>query len=148
MSFHDLIYQLSEKFGTELAVDSNGACQFIVDNTIALQLEPDPSEEHLLVASPIFELPPGKFRQEVLEAALAANANPVPPLATLCYSQQTSALILFAYLSMKNLHIDALSDYLSHFLAIALDWKNALDVGQTSPIKTYMTKDQNIDLST
>ncbi len=147
MSFYDIIYQLSEKLDTELLVDSNGACQFIIDNDIAIQIEPDASEENILIVSPIFELPPGKFRQEVLAAALAANVEFPPPLATLAYAKQTNTLVLFSYLATKALHIDALSDYLSHFLAISLDWKNALDSGQTSPVKTYMTKDQNIDLT-
>lgn len=147
MSFHDLVYQLSEKLETELLVDSNGACQFIIDNNIAIQIEPDATEELVLIGSHIFELPPGKFRQEVLTAALEANASFPPPLPTLAYSNQTNTLILYSYIATKALHIDAFTDYLSHFLAIATDWKEALDAGGTSPVKTYLTKDEDVDIS-
>ena len=143
MSFYDLIYQLSEKLETDLQVDGNGVCQIVIDNAIALQLEPDAQEENLLIASPIFELPPGPFRQDVLKAALQANTSSM--LATLACKDST--LILFNFLSLNALHIDTLAEYLSHFLAIALDWKTALDEGRPSPNRSYLEKKPDIDLT-
>lgn len=146
MIFDDLLADLGNHLGAELLPDGNGACQLLVDESIAIQLETDSTGEHLLVASPIFELPPGKFREDVLHNALIANAMQPPSLPTFAYIEKSSTLILFNYLSIKALRPEVLLSFLSHFLAIALEWKEALDNGQSAPIKTFMTKDKQVDL--
>ena len=147
MSFDNLVADLGQHLDIELIPDGNGACQLLIDESIAIQLEPDATGEHLLVASPIFELPPGKFREDVLHKALIANAIQPPSLPTLAFIEKSSILVLFNHLSIKALSTETLTTFLSHFLSLAVEWKEALDSGQPAPVKTFMTKDKQIDLN-
>ena len=141
IGFEDMLEQLSDKLDTDLASDPNGACQLILDEKLAIQLEPDSIDENILIASPLFELPPGKYRTEVLKSALIQNGSIEPLPETLAFIQKTSTLALFRNITTKNLTVDKLLDTLSEFVATALEWQEALDAGHTSPAKTYMTKD-------
>ncbi len=133
LGFDDLIYQLSEALNTELNVDANRACQLILDDKIAVQIETDASEENVLIGAPLYELPPGKFREKVLFAALCHNASSEYPLEILAFAIKPSLLILFRYFPMKTLTIDALILQIKTFYDKSLEWKTALDAGESSP---------------
>ena len=72
-SFHDLIAELGEYIGEDLKVDLNMACSLEINNLIKVQIELDSPGEKILLMSLITELPPGKFRENILKDALKAN---------------------------------------------------------------------------
>ena len=68
-SFHDLIAELGEYIGEDLKVDLNMACSLEINNLIKVQIELDSPGEKILLMSLITELPPGKFRENILKDA-------------------------------------------------------------------------------
>lgn len=61
--FLDILYHLSHLTNLKLYPDQNGACKLLIGENIFVQLEPDFSQENLLIASIISEVSVGKFRE-------------------------------------------------------------------------------------
>ncbi len=141
IGFADMIDQLATALDVELMPDANNAVQLICDNALAIQLEPDETDEKILIGSSLVELPPGKYRADVLKNALIHNGMADPPLETLCYIEKKGTLALFRYLPTQHLTIDKLNEALASFSTTAHDWIQALESGQSAPVKTYMAKD-------
>lgn len=141
IGFADMVDQLAQALEVELIPDANGALQIIVDESIAVQIEPNETDERILLGSSLYELPPGKYRADVLKSALIHNGLAQPPLETLCYIEQKGTLALFRYLPTKHLTVEKLLLALSNFITTASDWIQALESGHSAPVKTYLAKD-------
>jgi hypothetical protein len=131
--FDALLGELEAELGTPLYPDKIGACKLNVNEEFHVQLESDPHEENLLVATFICEIPPGKLRENILRDALKANF-PFPQTGTLAYSDRNNQLTLFAYLPFAALTGRKLGEFLNLFLEKAKGWRTAVNTGQTSSL--------------
>ena len=136
--FQELLNELSIQLGTSLHPDKRGACRLKM-NELHIQLECDPKQENLLVATFICELPPGKLRENILRDALKTN-GPFPKNGTLAYSDRHNKLTLFTYLHLASLTGQKLAEFLFEFLDKANHWRAGVETGQTSQLVTSFTK--------
>src|SRR5579872_2904597 len=93
--FNELLHSLGKLLGLSLQADKNNACALQIKKGIIIQLQPDVAMEKVLIASKIVEVPPGKFRENVLKEALKANGFPDPRVGTFSFLPNNNTLILF-----------------------------------------------------
>src|SRR5277367_5219942 len=101
--FEELLNELSTELATPLHTDRKGACKLKINETFHVQLECDAHQENLLVATFICDVPPGKYRENILRDALKANW-PFPKNGTLAYSDRNNKLVLFSNFQLANMN--------------------------------------------
>ncbi|MGC1878546.1 MAG: CesT family type III secretion system chaperone [Rhabdochlamydiaceae bacterium] len=138
--FEQLLNELGTQYTTPLHPDKKGACKLMMDENSHIQLECDAHQENLLVAAFICDLPPGKYRENILKDALKANA-PSLKNGILAYSDRNNQLVLFSYLPMLSLNGKKLAEFLTIFLDKVKNWRIGVETGHTSHLvkfeKTY-----------
>lgn len=126
--FEELLDQFGRLINVVLRPDRNQACRLTFNKTLQVQLEYDIAKEKILIASLIAEIPPGKFRENILREALKAN-NLYPRTGTLGYSERHNKLALFDFLSVHGLTAEKLSAYLTPFVEKANFWRTSIESG-------------------
>lgn len=133
MNFNDLMYELSQLLKEDIKPDLNQSCSLLINQTYSVQLEMDISGETLLMGCFICELPPGKFRENILKDALKAQFDTKNEKSILGYSEATNQLALFQNVYNYDLNGQILYDELCNFVDTVKEWKDAIDSGKTSP---------------
>lgn len=131
--FAVILEDLSRNLSLDLKVDENESCLINIQNRIEIQLELDPSQCYLVIGAVIGELPPGKFREDSLVAALKANAKPYPRLGTFAFSRRLESLVIFEMIELDHFDVNNILSILTPLIKKALTWKNALQSGLTAP---------------
>ena len=130
--FQELLWDLGEVIELPLHVDKNNACKIVIQEKLSIQLEMDSSHERLLAAAFISELPPGKFRENVLKEAMKTN-NSYHPFGIFAYIEKINSLILYHYLMADQLNGEKLADFLELFIEEAESWQSAISMGTPAP---------------
>lgn len=131
-SFSILIAELGGIFGLSLTPDKYNACSLEIP-PLTIQLELDPTQENLFIFTKIIELPPGKFRENVLAEALKMNALPDPRPGILGYIAATNHVSLHQVYPIKILNGENLAGLFGAFFDMALSWHDSIQRGQSSP---------------
>lgn len=131
--FEQLIRGLSVTFDDAIGTDDGRTCRFRVNDKFSIQLELDPGQEKILVGSLICEVPPGKFRENVLKEALKDNSEPPPKHGILAYLDRNNFLALYEYLPLRTLTPETMMTYLVLFIEKAEAWHTAVHGGVMSP---------------
>ena len=107
-SYKDLIADLSEKLGIDIYPDLNNVVTLKIEKRVKIHIETDSIEEFLILGAFIEELPPGKFRENILKNALKANylVNKKPEI--LSYLGRENTLILHRKFIVGSLNVDEL----------------------------------------
>ncbi len=137
--FEELLRELGAELGVTLHPDRRGACKLKINDQLHVQLECDTGQENLLIATFICEIPPGKYRENILKDALKSN-SPFPKNGTLAYSERNNRLALFTRLRLSNLDGRTLADFLGAFVEKATQWKNGVETGHTSNLVSGQSK--------
>lgn len=132
--FEQLLSQLSPFFSLKLHSDKMGACTIEINPHIKVQLQLDISLENLLLFSKIIELPPGKFRENVLKDALKANGMPDPLAGILSYFPPSNYLTISQSYPASILNGERLAGLIGSFIEIAENWHSAIKRGNSSPL--------------
>jgi len=132
--FEELLNELGNILGVSLHPDQMHSCTILIDEKMKLQLEMQKNKENLLLGAHICVVEPGRFRENVLGEALKTNNLSYPQVGTLGYSAYNNQLALFDVLSVDEMTGQKLADYLSLFIAKALEWRDAIEAGNTSPL--------------
>lgn len=130
--FQSLLWDLGEILDLPLHVDKNHACSLLLDEKLTLQLEMDQSGEELVAVAYIAEIPPGRFRENVLREAMKVNAF-YHPFGTLGYAEKLNALVLQSFLPAKDLTGEKLVAFLELFSKEAESWRTAIANSQPAP---------------
>lgn len=120
-SFQELLEELGKVLRLSLHVDKHHACS-IQFPPMTVQLQPDLPQENLYLFSKIVELPPGKFRENVLSDALKANSLPDPRAGIFGYIAISNHLALYQIYPLTILNGERLANFLGGFLEIGLTW--------------------------
>src|SRR5690242_10901666 len=120
--FEEILSELGIECGQPLHPDSRGACKLFVNELMHVQIEYRQEIESLVLLTFICEIPPGKFRENVLKTALKVN-HFSPEKSHLSYSDKNNQLALFQYFPMKTLTGKQLIGYLERFMKKAGDWR-------------------------
>jgi len=131
--FEELLQALGKVFHLLLHIDRSNACSIQVHPQLTIQLQLDASQENLWIFSKLIELPPGKFRENVLREALKANALPDPRTAVFGYLAAVNQIALFQKYPLNLLNGETLSGFIGAFLEMADSWRNAIANGQPAP---------------
>jgi hypothetical protein len=127
--FAILLDDLGGLINVPLHPDVKGACRLSINGQIHLQLQDEGDKDRVLVATFICDIPPGKFRENILKETLKEN-NIYPRLGTFAYSERNNKLAFFSYVYYPGLRGDNLADFLALFLEKVFSWKTAIETGQ------------------
>jgi|GEM_PF-1313807 len=131
--FLEVIEGLSRLMNLPLTPEHEKSIVLAVDKKLRVQLELEEQKNRLIVASQIFPLDPGKFRENVLLYALMTNVYPYTLIGTLCFSEKTGSLVLYHYFDMEKVSPDVLHDFLPRFVEKAMEWQEALENSNPAP---------------
>lgn len=131
--FDQLLTNLGPLFGLTLHSDKVGACSIAINPHTQVQLQLDISQENLLLFSKIIEIPPGKFRENILKEALKFNGAIDPLPGILAYLPTSAQLCLYQAYPLSILNGERLAALLRSFLEVVEHWHHAIRNGQTSP---------------
>jgi hypothetical protein len=132
-NFPELIHELGELMGVSLEIDAKEACTLEVNQKFNVQIELDPSRERVLLVAMVSELPPGKFRENILRDGLKANYLAEEKQGVLSYIDRQNSLVLFEYLQVEGLNTEILFQRLQKFIDRALQWHTSIENGHSSP---------------
>jgi hypothetical protein len=130
--FEELLKQVGAQLDIALHLDPNRACNLNINGLFHIQIEEDVRKDALLLASFICEVPPGKFRENVLREALKSN-NAYPRVGTLGYSDRNNQLALFTHISWYQLTADKFLKSFNPFLEKVDNWRLAITSGHPAP---------------
>jgi hypothetical protein len=130
--FQQLLWDLGELIELPLHLDKHNACKLLIDEKLPVQIEIDPEKEQLLVAGMIAELPPGRFRENVLKETLKLNAT-YHPFGIFAFVEKINILVLYKYLLMSDLNGEKLTDFLEIFVDELVSWNSAITSGNALP---------------
>jgi len=132
-NFSDLIFELGEYIGEDLKADDHNACCLQINQILKVQIELDAPSPRILLISLITELPPGKFRENILRDGLKANYLAEEKIGTLSYLERENCLVLFHYIFTPSITKEILHENLIKFIERATAWYNAIESGRSSP---------------
>lgn len=128
--FAELLHELGKVLGIALFPDHHNACQIVIQGQAALQMQVEPNGEELFILVALPEIPPGRYRQDVLKEALKENGTAA---GTLAFLAAQNRLVLFQHVNMAHTTGEKLAATLFALHERALAWSKALDEGRTSP---------------
>lgn len=130
--FSDLLSPLGSILGTHLEPEQDTLCKIRMKDGVSVQLEYEENGDRLLLVSLLSELPPGKFREEALLAALKANYLDTS-LGSFAYvdAKQTLAMQLFLPGSISPA---LLATLLQQFTEKGVSWQTAVTQGTFSSL--------------
>jgi hypothetical protein len=131
--FEALIQQLGQFLRVPLHIDRYLACTLNIHQKFTVQLQMDSAHENVIVAAFICELPPGRFREDVLAEALKANNLPDPRIGILGFLLRTNHLTLHQFYPLASLDGERLSLFLANFIDYANLWQKAISNRESSP---------------
>jgi len=134
--FQELLWDLGELIELPLHIDKNHACNLLLDDKLELQLQMDAHGENLIIWAFIHEIPPGRFRENVLKDALKVNGVH-RPFGSLAFYEKKNMLILHQFVPAEKLSGEKLVEKLEVFIEEAEEWRASIENGGTSPAKYH-----------
>lgn len=132
--FAQILYDLGKEMDLDLYPDPNRICQLNFHDELHVQIHYDEPKEEIIIACFLCDIPPGKYREKLLRAALISN-NEYPRVGTLSYSEKNNKLTLAERVFAPNLQSDKLYQTLQDFFDKAKTWKDAVESGGPLPIQ-------------
>ena len=130
--FQDLLSQLGKVFEMPLRPDRHNASTIEI-GPIRVQMQLDPTQEKLVLFAKIIEIPPGKFRENILHECLKANGLSSPRPGIFGYVAKTNHLALYQRYPLTLLNGESLAGLFGAFYELALAWHNAIQQGRSAP---------------
>jgi hypothetical protein len=131
--FEELLHSLGQIFHLGLHIDREHACSLRVRGDFIIQLQLDLSQENLWIFSKLIEVTPGRFRENVFQETLKANALADPRPGILGYIADTNHLALFQKYPLNLLNGERLAGLIGAFLEMGDAWRKAIAAGNPSP---------------
>lgn len=139
--FQELLWDLGELIDLPLHVDKNHACNLLLDEKLEVQMQVDEHGENLMLCAFLADVPPGRFRENVMKDALKVNGE-YQPFGTLAFYEKKNILVLHQYLPLESLSGEKLSQALEVFLEEAAEWQQAITSGSSAPLKYHSVSDK------
>lgn len=120
-----ILKEFEPYFNCPLAIDANNSCLIRMGIGISIQIELNPQNQ-LLIGCKIGALPRGKYRKDILKAALHSNYLDSPLTGMFGFSTKTTHLIFFLLLEPHLIARDNVAEFLDPFIAKARKWADFL----------------------
>jgi len=130
--FQELLEELGDVFNLPLHLDKYQACSINIP-PVTIQLQLDNTQEKIFLFCKIIEIPPGRFRENVLQEAMKANSQKDPLVATFGYIFASNDLAIFQQYPLKLLNGEMLAGTFGAFFELAQKWHQAIESGRSSP---------------
>lgn len=138
--FDSLLEELGRAINiSNLHADRNNSCLIHFPNNLKIQIELDKKGDSLIIGADLGALYPGKYKENILRAALKTNNQPPPLHGVLAFSTKKECLVLFELLPLRELSGDKIAEALPLFSEKALKWKEALARGEVPVVATFHT---------
>ncbi|MDX8431364.1 MAG: CesT family type III secretion system chaperone [Candidatus Algichlamydia australiensis] len=132
--FQTIIQELSQELATPLKATGDSTCAITFKNSLFTQIELSENQEKLVIICVIEKLPPGKYREQVLTAALQENALSSPLIGSLSFSRRSDELLLYASTPMAELNGKKLFEILLVLVDKAHRWQEAIQQNLPLPV--------------
>lgn len=130
--FSEILSELGSILGISLVEDKYQACSILIP-PLTIQLQLDPTQEHLILFTKIIDLPPGKFRENVLTEALKMNGLPDPRVAIFSYIGKTNHLAIHQTYPLSFINGEKLSGIFGAFFELGESWHTSIQQGRAGP---------------
>lgn len=134
--FAQILADLGELIDEDLFPDDVGACRLNMNEKFCMQLQQDESQRFLHIITTITEVPPGKYRENVLSEALKENERTRGTLGAFGFSDKLNSLMHFVSLPLDEVTGSSLGDELEILVPYLETWYDALQSGQAGPNPT------------
>lgn len=118
----------------DLKPDKFNTCLLKIEQKIEVQIEMDKDPNYLFFGTILGEIPPGRYRENLFEAALKMNRSSPTSIGILAYSKKNNQLIMFDRISIKDLNGNKTADCLKAFVEKTKIWKEAIEKGDIPSI--------------
>ena len=132
-SYKDLIADLSERLGIEIYPDLNNVVVLKIEKSVKIHIEADDVEEFLILGAFIDELPPGKFRENILKNGLKANYLVNKNPAILSYLGRENILTLHRRYLIDSIDVEELITQIKAITERAQKWQASIESGHAAP---------------
>jgi len=131
--YKELIADLSDRLGEDLFPDIHGVVTLIVEKRVKFHIESDSVEEFMILGATISELPPGKFRENILKDALKANSRINVNPGVLSYAGRENLLVIHTKLFIQGTSVDEMILRIKQLTSRAKKWMGAINEGRSCP---------------
>ena len=126
-----LFHDVGEEFDVPLKPDHYGAGKLRIGSDLFIQIEYNKSKDWITVLSFIGELPPGKFRENLLKTALQVN-HQQPQDLRMGYSEKNNQLALFYNFPMETASKEILVKAITDVVGKVRAWREGIATGNLS----------------
>lgn len=134
-----LFHDVGEEFDILLKPDQYGAVKLRIGPDIFIQMEYNKAKDWVAMVSFIGDLPPGKFRENLLKTALKAN-HQQPSDLHLAYSDKNNQLALFYPFPMSMLSKDLLVKGILSVVEKSRAWRQGIATGNLASLVTISSQ--------
>jgi hypothetical protein len=131
--FEELIAQLAKILNIHLEAEKGMLCKLNIDGKFSVHLQYEESDDLLMMGCMIVEVPPGKFKENVLREALKVN-DLLPRLGNMCFSEKGNKLAIYTHISFEGLDAEKFNDMMHNFIDYCYRWYNAVTSGNLAQI--------------
>ena len=125
-----LFEELGKRLNAQIKPDNAGSCRIRFKNGIEVQFEQSSDARYITFISNMGEIPPGRYRENVLREALKANGLTAPLNGIFAFSKKNDAFYLFDQISLQDISGDKIFEALQPFLQKAEIWVGAISRGE------------------
>lgn len=136
--FEELLAALGKEIHLPLRTDHHGFASIRFNGKLTVQLQG--KEERMLLAAKLGEVPPGRYREELFQAALRENGGEEPRPLILSFAAPIHTLVAFQWYPYEILSGERLASLLGAFVDGASAWQQALARGEMGPRTSPGTK--------
>lgn len=127
VEYEIILEELGRTFGIQnLGPDEHNTCLLKLQGGIEVYVEEDTKEHYLYFCSDLGELPQGRYRELIFEAALKNNTYKPIDNGIFAFSKKEDHLVLFEKIWMVNLNGQQLHDMLMSFAEQVKKWKESI----------------------
>ncbi len=135
--FGTLLQEVSEQLKLDpiLKPDARESCLVRFKGGIDVQMEINGKKDCFVMGTSLGVIAPGKYREEVFQAALRENGERHEIAATFAFSPRINQLYIYKELPLNELRGSIIAEKLELFVGKALHWKEALDKSLVPEVK-------------
>lgn len=130
--FNQILDDLGKELGLSLFQDRHGVCELDLHHRLRIQLFYNASQELLTLASFLSDLPPGVYRERLLQALLKVNGTSRRE-GTFAYSSRNNKIVFFTYVYPPFNSGELIFEAIERFVKNALPWKESIEKGTPFP---------------
>lgn len=139
--FASILEEVGRIFQIKLIPDDKDSCLLRFRERTSAQMQIDRRHDRFIIAFPLGEIPPGRFREDVFIESLKANGAPHPRPGTFAYSEANKNLFFFHTLPLNQLKGSDVADALEKMRPVAQEWKDSLEKGTIPQVnRTSLSK--------